>query len=133
MWPNLPQLQGLDLAGEIANISGLDVTIENDANAAVIGEHWQGSAKGAQNVIGITLGTGVGGGIIVNGEIFRGASGPKLSSSQTAAEPVSWRMSSETISEVVEVKMKRLCPAPTAASSRLSVPVTLTSIKALAG
>ena len=87
MWPNLPQLQGLDLAGEIANISGLDVTIENDANAAVIGEHWQGSAKGAQNVIGITLGTGVGGGIIVNGEIFRGASGSAGEIGHICVEP----------------------------------------------
>ena len=75
MWPNLPQMQGHDFVGEIADKTGLIVRVENDANAAVIGEHWQGAGKGAQNVVGITLGTGVGGGIIANGEILRGVSG----------------------------------------------------------
>jgi len=75
MWPNLPGLQGHDFVGEIADKTGLIVTIENDANAAVIGERWQGAAKGTQNAVGITLGTGVGGGIIINGELVRGASG----------------------------------------------------------
>src|SRR6266446_9850156 len=65
--------------------------------------------------------------------MFRGASGPKLSSSQTAEEAVSSRISCEIISDVVDVKTKRSWPAATAASSRLSVPVTLASIKAVLG
>ena len=49
------------------------VLIENDANAAALGEYLAGSAKGAKNAIAITLGTGVGGGIIINGKIYSGS------------------------------------------------------------
>lgn len=49
-----------------------DTTVVNDANCMIIGEKWIGSAKGVSNVIGITIGTGVGGGIIVNDEILLG-------------------------------------------------------------
>ncbi len=53
----------------------LPVTVLNDANCMVIGEKWTGSAKGKDNVIGITIGTGVGGGIIVDGKILTGTLG----------------------------------------------------------
>ncbi|MBQ6387736.1 MAG: ROK family protein [Ruminococcus sp.] len=49
------------------------VKIENDANAAALGEFLAGSAKGAKNAVAITLGTGVGGGIIINGKIYSGS------------------------------------------------------------
>ena len=49
------------------------VLIENDANAAALGEFLAGSAKGAKNAVAITLGTGVGGGIIINGKIYSGS------------------------------------------------------------
>lgn len=49
------------------------VHIENDANAAALGEYLAGSAKGAKNAVAITLGTGVGGGIIINGKIYSGS------------------------------------------------------------
>ena len=49
------------------------VLIENDANAAALGEYLAGSAKGAKNAIAITLGTGVGGGIVINGKIYSGS------------------------------------------------------------
>ena len=52
---------------------GKKVLIENDANAAALGEYLAGAAKGAQNAIAITLGTGVGGGIIINGKIYSGS------------------------------------------------------------
>ena len=52
---------------------GKNVLIENDANAAALGEYLAGSAKGAKNAIAITLGTGVGGGIIINGKIYSGS------------------------------------------------------------
>ncbi len=49
------------------------VKIENDANAAALGEYLAGSAKGAKNAVAITLGTGVGGGIIIDGKIYSGS------------------------------------------------------------
>lgn len=74
-------------AGHIANWLGtpvkaileehyhLPVSVANDANCAVIGEQWQGAAKDCANVIMITVGTGVGGGIIVNNRLLSGAIG----------------------------------------------------------
>lgn len=55
----------------------IDVPVKavNDANAAAFGEMWQGGGKGCANMVAVTLGTGVGGGIIVNGNILTGASG----------------------------------------------------------
>lgn len=52
---------------------GTKVVIENDANAAALGEYLAGSAKGAKNAVAITLGTGVGGGIIIDGKIYSGS------------------------------------------------------------
>ena len=52
---------------------GKKVHIENDANAAALGEYLAGSAKGARNAVAITLGTGVGGGIIIDGKIYSGS------------------------------------------------------------
>ncbi|PLS03266.1 ROK family glucokinase [Neobacillus cucumis] len=53
----------------------LPVVVDNDANIAAIGEMWKGAGKGAKNLICVTLGTGVGGGIIVNGEVVHGVNG----------------------------------------------------------
>ena len=73
--PNLPQLNGVDLAGMLQKRLSMPVILENDANAAAVAEHWLGAAAGVQNAIMITLGTGVGGGLILNGELFRGSCG----------------------------------------------------------
>ncbi|MCJ8006829.1 ROK family glucokinase [Lederbergia wuyishanensis] len=54
---------------------GVPVAIENDANSAALGEMWKGAGEGAKDLIAITLGTGVGGGVIVNGDIVHGAKG----------------------------------------------------------
>ncbi|MBS4176344.1 ROK family glucokinase [Lederbergia citrea] len=54
---------------------GVPVAIENDANSAALGEMWKGAGKGAKDLICITLGTGVGGGVIVNGDIVHGSKG----------------------------------------------------------
>lgn len=53
---------------------GLPATLDNDANCATVGEWWLGAARGARNVVGITIGTGIGGGLIVNGELYHGSS-----------------------------------------------------------
>jgi glucokinase len=58
----------------VAEATGLDASLDNDANCATLGEWWLGAARGGRHVIGITLGTGIGGGIIVDGRMFHGAS-----------------------------------------------------------
>lgn len=53
---------------------GLPTTLDNDANCATFGEWWQGAARGGRNVIGITIGTGIGGGLILDGALYHGSS-----------------------------------------------------------
>ena len=54
---------------------GLPVTLDNDANAAILAEHRFGAARGAQNAVMLTIGTGIGGGLLIGGEVYRGSSG----------------------------------------------------------
>lgn len=68
----------LDVAEELKALTGMNVKVGNDANVAALGELWQGGAKGCKDAVMITLGTGVGGGIIIDGKIvagFHGAGG----------------------------------------------------------
>jgi glucokinase len=67
-WTNYP------LRDRLAGALGLPATLDNDANCAVFGEWWRGAARGADHVVGLTIGTGIGGGIVLGGEIYRGAS-----------------------------------------------------------
>src|SRR5688500_7289649 len=67
-WKNFP------LRAEVVERVGMPATLDNDANCATLGEWWLGAARGAANVVGITIGTGIGGGIILNGRLFHGAS-----------------------------------------------------------
>lgn len=60
---------------ELGNLTGLKVKAGNDANVAALGEMWQGAAKGCKDVIMVTLGTGVGGGIILDGKMLAGTNG----------------------------------------------------------
>ncbi|WP_282709419.1 ROK family protein [Ligilactobacillus sp. Marseille-Q7487] len=68
-------LYGANLKEYLEQKFKLPVTVENDANAAALAEGWFGAAKGCQNYLALVLGTGVGGGIIINGQIYRGANG----------------------------------------------------------
>ena len=65
----------VNVAEELGKLTGLKVKVGNDANVAALGEMWQGGAKGSRDVIMVTLGTGVGGGIIVDGHIVAGYNG----------------------------------------------------------
>lgn len=67
-WRNFP------LRDLISQAVGLEAELDNDANAATLGEWWQGAARGVNNVLGVTLGTGIGGGIVLEGEVYHGAS-----------------------------------------------------------
>ncbi len=67
-WRNFP------LRDLIVKATGLETELDNDANAATLGEWWQGAARGVENLVGVTLGTGIGGGIMLDGELYHGAS-----------------------------------------------------------
>lgn len=72
--PNLP-FRNFPLKKYLKDEFNLPVVIDNDANAAGIGEAWLGAAKKYKNFVLLTLGTGVGGAIIINGKIYRGTTG----------------------------------------------------------
>lgn len=65
----------VNVAEELGALTGLQVKVGNDANVAALGEMWQGGGKGCKDVVMVTLGTGVGGGIIVDGKIVAGFNG----------------------------------------------------------
>jgi glucokinase len=85
--PNIPCLTGFGLAGALQNELQVPSFIENDANAAAVGEMWQGAARGATTIVCITLGTGVGGGIILEGKLWRGVDGSAGEIGHTSIEP----------------------------------------------
>jgi glucokinase len=68
-WKNYPLRDHLEME------TGLQAVIDNDANIAAIGEMWKGAGDGAKDLICVTLGTGVGGGLISNGEVVHGVNG----------------------------------------------------------
>jgi glucokinase len=71
---NLP-IEDLPIRDLAVKRIGLPVFVDNDANVAALAEHLYGAARGAQNAVMLTLGTGIGGGLILGGEIYRGATG----------------------------------------------------------
>jgi glucokinase len=77
---NLPGWREVPLAAWLEPQLGRRVTLENDANCALLGEAWRGAARGVPDVLLLTLGTGVGGGVLLDGRLFRGHRG-------AAAEP----------------------------------------------
>jgi glucokinase len=73
--PNLPGWAESPVRAEIEQRLGTRVILENDANVAALGEKWLGAAKDVDDVIMLTLGTGVGGGIVLEGRIWHGMTG----------------------------------------------------------
>ncbi len=65
-WRNFP------LRDLIQNAVGLPATLDNDANAATYGEWWLGAGRSVDTLVGVTLGTGIGGGMVINGELYHG-------------------------------------------------------------
>jgi glucokinase len=73
--PNLPAWRDVQLARAVEDALGLPTVVENDANAAAFAEYSVGAARGASNAVLLTLGTGVGGGLVIGGRIYRGSHG----------------------------------------------------------
>jgi glucokinase len=73
--PNIGGLVGLNIVRDLEKSLGMRVMVANDANCAALGEYWKGAGEGACSLFVFTLGTGVGGGLVIDGEIWEGASG----------------------------------------------------------
>lgn len=87
--PNLPSLINFDLKAELQRRLGWPIFLENDANGAAMGESWLGAARDCRDVVSVTLGTGVGGGVILNGKLWRGSHGSAGEIGHTTVEPFS--------------------------------------------
>lgn len=87
--PNLSALDGFNLKAYLQSQWSHSVLLENDANAAAVGEMWKGSARGCGSVVCLTLGTGIGGGIVLDGKLWRGALGAAAEIGHMTMEPSS--------------------------------------------
>lgn len=81
-WRNAP------LAADLVRATGIaQVRLENDANAATFAEAWVGESSGARCLVGVTLGTGIGGGLVIGGRLFAGARGMAMEPGHTVVVP----------------------------------------------
>jgi glucokinase len=84
---NLPYLENFPVRDEISRRLGAVVILENDANAAALGEQWIGAGRGVDDLVLLTLGTGIGGGIVSGGRIVHGHAGMAGEIGHTTAYP----------------------------------------------
>ncbi|MGL5635029.1 MAG: ROK family protein [Sarcina sp.] len=84
--PNLP-FSNFQIVSELKKSFDVDVYLDNDANVATIGEYVLGAGKGKENIVYVTVSTGVGGGAIVNGELYRGATANALEVGHMTLDP----------------------------------------------
>lgn len=82
--PNIPGLEGRPFAAEVRERLGAAITVENDVNLAAVGEHWAGVAQGVDDFAFLSIGTGLGMGLVLDGELHRGKHG--------AAGEVDWAL-----------------------------------------
>ena len=85
--PNVPSLNGFPLAEALTTELERPAVLENDANAAAVGEMWRGAGRGHSTIVCVTLGTGVGGGIILDGELWRGVDGAAAEIGHMCVDP----------------------------------------------
>src|SRR5699024_9376177 len=79
--------KNVELTRQVQDILGLPAFLENDANVAVLGENWLGAGNQNKNVLAVTLGTGVGGGIVANGNVLNGVDGTAGEIGHMTVEP----------------------------------------------
>ncbi|MFA6321912.1 MAG: ROK family protein [Candidatus Buchananbacteria bacterium] len=97
--PNMPTMRGCRLNDELSNRTELPVKSNNDGNLTVFGESRHGAARGYKNVFGNTLGTGLGGGLVINDEIY---TGEDFSATELAKMPTSvGSLDNSTIEQLV--------------------------------
>ncbi|MEN1970532.1 ROK family glucokinase [Lentibacillus sp. N15] len=119
------------LAEQFSQLAGVPVFVENDANTAALGENWVGAGNQTNNLIAITLGTGVGGGIIVNGTIVNGVSGTAGELGHITIDPNGYRCNCgrrgclETICSATGIVRQAMSLAEQKPDSSLAAFVTL--------
>ena len=86
--PNLPGLENFPMRDELQQKLGCRVVLENDANAAALGEKWMGAGRSVDDLVLLTLGTGIGGGIISGGKILHGYLGMAGELGHITVEPL---------------------------------------------
>ena len=74
-WSNHLPLDDVPLRELMSDRLGLPVVVDNDGNAAVLAEHREGAARGCENAVFLAMGTGIGGGLVLGGQVYRGAHG----------------------------------------------------------
>ncbi len=85
--PNIPCLEGSQIAPRLGSQTGLPVIVANDADMSAWGEFSAGAGVHTQHMVGLTLGTGVGSGLILNGQIYNGARGYAAEAGHIVVEP----------------------------------------------
>lgn len=85
--PNVPAIVNTKFREALEDGLHRPVFVENDANAAALGEFWQGAARGCRTIVCLTLGTGVGSGVILDGELWRGVDGIAGEIGHTSVDP----------------------------------------------
>ncbi len=85
MAPNIDGLDRFDVRAALHGALGIDTVLENDVNAALLGEHWAGENRGIDNLVYVNVGTGLGAGILCNGALIRGFKG---AAGQISAVPI---------------------------------------------
>ena len=112
--PNIPGLEGRAFGVELGDLLGIDVTLENDVNLAAVGERWAGVARGVDDFAFLSVGTGMGMGLVLGGELHRGNHG--------AAGEVDWALAGlaedvDPSADGVAALAAHLAPAGTAGTS----------------
>jgi glucokinase len=85
--PNVPALNACPLIPSLRPLVPWPLTLENDANLFALGEHWKGAGQGHDQMLGFSLGTGVGGGLILNGSLWQGTAGTSGEVGHITIEP----------------------------------------------
>jgi glucokinase len=85
--PNFPDWHNVPLTDELAKRTGKKVFLENDANAFVLGEKWFGAGRGYDHIVALTLGTGIGGGVVTHGYLLTGRDGIGAELGHVVVEP----------------------------------------------
>ena len=112
--PNIPGLEGRAFGRELGEQLGIDISLENDVNLAAVGERWAGVARGVDDFAFLSIGTGMGMGLVLGGELHRGNHG--------AAGEVDWALAGmaedvDPSADGVAALAARLAPAGAAGTS----------------